>query len=60
MVVTHNIGHHTWNPDFIGGGVEKQKNVVQGGADKNGGSLSPIEKEETVTELSHTSKSQNE
>ena len=41
-------------------GEEKQKNVVQRGADKNVGSLSPIEKEEAVTELSHTSKSQNE
>ena len=59
MVVTHNIGHHTWNPAFMGG-KEKQKNIAQGGADKNVGSLSLIEKEEEVTELSHTSKSQNE
>jgi len=44
----------------VGRGEEKQKNVVQRGADKNVGSLSPIEKEEAVTELSHTSKSQNE
>ena len=42
------------------GGKEKQKNIAQGGADKNVGSLSLIEKEEEVTELSHTSKSQNE
>ena len=49
------VGERGW-----GGGEEKQKNVVQRGADKNVGSLSPIEKEEAVTELSHTSKSQNE
>ena len=43
-----------------GWGEEKQKNIVRGGTDKNVDSQSPIEKEEEVTELSHTLKSQNE